>query len=225
MLDQLECRGLVQADEVESRHPRCLEAAHVAVASAEDERDALGVEAARDEQQGVLRRAVEPVRIVDDREQRSALGGVGEQIEHGRGDQEPVRRGVGLAEAERRCQRLATRRAEGVHFAEQGGEQLKQAGEGQLGIGFHAQRPQRAEPRRALHEVVQQRRLARAGLAAHDESSAHSDASRLDDIREMGALGVAAVDHSCDRRVAAGEGRAHVSALLSDSAEPLRQRS
>ena len=119
-----------------------------------------------------------------------------------------------------------TRRAEGVHLAEQGSEQLKQAGEGQLGIGFHAQRPQRAEPRRALHQVVQQRRLARAGLAAHDESSAHSDASRLDDIREMGALGVAAVDHSCDRRVAAGEGAsARACASWRDSGEPLRHRS
>ena len=49
----------------------------IAVARGQQQRDALGVEAAGDREQHVRRRAVEPVRVVDDAEEAAVVGDVG----------------------------------------------------------------------------------------------------------------------------------------------------
>ena len=56
-----------------------------------DDRDPLGEEAAGDEPEDLLRRLVEPVRVVDDADERLLLGDLGEERQRGEPDQEPVR--------------------------------------------------------------------------------------------------------------------------------------
>ena len=109
VLDQFERRALVEARELEPRHARRRERAHVVVARAEDERDALAREPASHEQERVLRGSVEPLRVVDDREQRLALGRVREQVQHGCGDEESIRHRRGVDEAEREGECLPPR--------------------------------------------------------------------------------------------------------------------
>ena len=57
-----------------------------------DERDALGEEAPGDEPQDLDGGVVEPLRVVDDADQRLVLGDLGEQRQRGKPDQEPVGR-------------------------------------------------------------------------------------------------------------------------------------
>ena len=59
------------------------------------ERDPLGEQAAGDEPEDLRRRLVEPLRVVDDADQRLLLGDLGEQRQRGEADQEPVRRRAG----------------------------------------------------------------------------------------------------------------------------------
>ena len=75
-------RGLaVQPVEHELGHAAGVEAALLAVPSREQHDDALGVEPARDEQQGARRRGVEPLRVVDEAQHRPLLGKLGQQRE------------------------------------------------------------------------------------------------------------------------------------------------
>ena len=55
------------------------------------DRDPLGEQAAGDEPQDLRRGVVEPLRVVDDADQRLLLGDLGEQRQRGQPDQEPVR--------------------------------------------------------------------------------------------------------------------------------------
>ena len=56
------------------------------------ERDPLGEEAAGDEPEDLRRGVVEPLRVVDDADERLLLGDLGEQRQRGEPDQEPVGR-------------------------------------------------------------------------------------------------------------------------------------
>ncbi len=69
------------------------------------EGDGFGQEAARQERQRVGRLLVEPVGVVDHAQQRSLLGHLGQEAQHGQRDQEPVGPD-GVAQAEGALQRL-----------------------------------------------------------------------------------------------------------------------
>ena len=71
-------------------HPQAAGVAH-----GEDDRYALGKQAARDEPQDLTGGAVEPLRIVDQAQQRSFLGDLGHQAQHGQGHEEVVGRITG----------------------------------------------------------------------------------------------------------------------------------
>src|SRR4029079_15317988 len=66
--------------------------------------DPLGEEAAGDEPEDLRRRAVEPLRVVDDARDRLPIGGVCEQRQRGEADQEWIRWSAGLL-AEHGCER------------------------------------------------------------------------------------------------------------------------
>ena len=61
----------------------------------EHERDPLGEEPARDETEDLRRRVVEPLRVVDDADERLLLGDLGEQRQRGEPHQEAVGRRAG----------------------------------------------------------------------------------------------------------------------------------
>ena len=71
-------------------------------------RDPLGQQAARHEPQDLRRGLVEPLRVIDETDQRLLLGDLGEQRQRGQPHQEPVGRGAGAA-AEHRRERVALR--------------------------------------------------------------------------------------------------------------------
>ena len=66
--------------------------------------------------------------------------------------------------------------------------ELMQAGERKLHLGLHTRGPQDSALRRRSREVVQQRALADAGLAAEDDDLADARADARDDVVEGLAL-------------------------------------
>ncbi|WP_440070033.1 hypothetical protein [Streptosporangium sp. OZ121] len=66
--------------------------ARVGVAQREHQRHPLGCHPTRHERQQLRGSFVQPLRIVDEAQQRLVLGYLGQQVEGGRPDQEPVRR-------------------------------------------------------------------------------------------------------------------------------------
>ena len=74
----------------------------------EDHRHRFRQQAAGHEGQRLRRRAIEPLRVVDHADQRLRAGAIGEQPEHGQGNEEPVRHRSGL-QPERRADGLTLR--------------------------------------------------------------------------------------------------------------------
>ena len=60
-----------------------------------DERDPLGEKTACDETEDLRRGAVEPLRVIDNADQRLLLSDLGEQCQRGQPHQKPVRRRTG----------------------------------------------------------------------------------------------------------------------------------
>ena len=78
------------------------------LAQREHQSHPLRQQASRHERECLHGHLVEPLRVVDDADQRLLLGGVGQQAQDGQADQEAIRRRAG-AQAERRVQRVALR--------------------------------------------------------------------------------------------------------------------
>ena len=155
-IDQRGGRRRVEPAQVELREPGRLEAANLALAGGEKHGDALCLEPPGDEDERVRGCVVEPLRIVDEAEERLALGGLGEQAQRC----EP-RRGSGRllpapARALREGQRPAVAGCSST-WREDRADDLVQGGERKVRLGFdsaaaqneHAARPGRARPRGA----------------------------------------------------------------------------
>ena len=73
----------------------------------EKERDPLRQQTARHEGQHPRGRTIEPLRVINDTQERLLFGGLGQQAKDGQSDQERIRRGVGgTDESERDAKRL-----------------------------------------------------------------------------------------------------------------------
>ena len=110
---------------------------------------------------------VEPLRVVDDTDQRLLLGDLGEQRQRGQPDQEPVGRRAGAA-AEYRRERVALRDGQPVEVIQHGRAELVQAGIGQLHLRLNADSSRDVPARDPAGQVAQQRALAHARLAPQD---------------------------------------------------------
>jgi hypothetical protein len=162
----------VQAADPELRQPERVEAGIVvAVAGREQQRDRLGRQAAGDERQHVGGRVVEPLRVVDDAQQRAAAGGLAEQAQHRERDEEPLRPAERI-EPQRAAQRARLQRRDRVGVREHRPQELLQRPERELCLGLD--RAAREEPHaaRAVARGLQQRRLPDAGLPAEYEHPA-----------------------------------------------------
>ena len=146
------------------------------------ERDPLGEEPAGDEAEDLRGRLVEPLRVVDDADERLLLGDLGEQRQRGEPDQEPVRARAG-AQAEHRRERVALRGGQPVEVIEHRRAELMEAAVGQLHLRLDADGRRDAPAGDTVGQVVQQRaladaRLARAGRGPGSDRRARRSRSR-----------------------------------------------
>ncbi len=146
----------------------------------EDERDVLGQQPARDERQRLRRTAIEPVRVVDDAQQRAAVCGAGEQIQDRESDEEPVGRGAG-AQSERGPGRVALRLGQLPDAIEHRRTELVQTGERQLHLTLDTRGFRDREALRRVDEILQERGLADARFAAQHEHPALPVTRRLEE--------------------------------------------
>ena len=163
------------------------------LAGREHHPDRVGGQPPGDEAQGLRRRLVQPLLVVDHADQRALPGHVAEQAEHGQPDQEPVRRRPG-GQPERGPQGIALRHRDPVEVVRHRRAQLMEPGEGQGHLGLHARRARHPAPggRGPRGQVVQQRGLAHARVTADHQGAAPAALDRLDEPVEGGAFGVPA---------------------------------
>ena len=131
----------------------------------------LGSQPPRHEGECLRRGAVEPLRVVDDAEQRLLLGHLGQEGQRREPDEESIGRFT-RAQPEGRGKRVALRVRQMRETIQHRRAELMQAGERKLHLGLDARRPRDPTFRRARGEVLQQRGLADTRLAAKDEDSA-----------------------------------------------------
>ena len=141
------------------------------LANREHDRDRLGQQPPRDERERLRGHAIEPLRVVDEAHQRPVLGCVRQQAEDSQPDQESIGR-LALDQPERGPQRVGLRARESLQPVEQRGAELVQAGERELHLGLDADGPSDLAVRSRVQQIRQQRGLADARLASHDEDAA-----------------------------------------------------
>jgi hypothetical protein len=176
------------------------EVAPVAVAGGEHQRHPLGLQPAGGEGQRLGRGPVQPLSLVDQPQHRPVLGRLGQQAEHRHRDQEPVLRLLPTrgAEAEGATEGLRLRPGQAPDQLQQRAEQLVQGGEGQLGLGLDPAGPQHGHPVGPPGGMVEQRRLADAGLPAHHQHPAARPTGVGEQPFQDVALGAPAVKHHRD---------------------------
>jgi hypothetical protein len=141
------------------------------LAQREDQAEPLRQQPARDEGQRLRRHAVEPLGVIDDADERPLLRDVGKQAEHCEADHEAIRRRTRY-EPERRAQRVPLRAGESLETVEQRRAQRMQAGVRELHLGLDPGGAGDPAARRVRCDVLEQRCLAHARLAAEDEHPA-----------------------------------------------------
>ena len=189
------------------------------LADGEDQPDRLRPEPAGDEGQRLRRGAVEPLRVVHDRDQRPLLGHVGQQAQDGQTDQEAIR-GVAVAQPEGRAERVALRAGQALQAIHERRAQLLEAGERELHLGLDARRPGEGAPGRAPREVLEQRALADAGLAAQHERPARTRPHARHQLIERRALAAPAEQPRRGRRHGHGRGYGRAHALATGDRGP-----
>jgi len=157
-------------------------------AERENQRDRRRREPAGHEPQHLGRRTVEPLDVVDEADERSPLGHLGQEAEHRAADQEGVRVPA-RGQPEGRAEGVALRPRQVPQPLQQGRAQLVQAGEGDRPLGLDARRPQQAAPRGPRRHVVEQGGPADARLAPHDQGPAPPVPHVVDQPVERARLG------------------------------------
>ena len=134
-------------------------------ADAGDEADAVRVQAAGDEAEHLRRFGIEPVRVIDDAQQRLCLSRPGKHRERRQSHQEPLRRRPCFL-AESNPQRAALRRRQIVQLRQARDQQLVQATELHADLRLHTGDAANPKIRRSFDGVMEQRRLADPGPPA-----------------------------------------------------------
>jgi hypothetical protein len=137
----------------------------------EQEGDGLRQQPARNEAQRLRRRAIQPLRIVDDTQKRALLRGLREEAQARQGHEKAVRRRAGT-HPERDLERTALRSRKPSDEIVERRARLMQGRERQLHLGFDAHRAQQREVRRRFDRVLEQRRLPDARLPPQDQHAA-----------------------------------------------------
>ena len=152
-------RGVEQRAGVGVAQTAHLELGHVLkllarFARGEHDPDRFGQQPSRHEGQRQRRGVIQPLRVIDNAQNRTLLGSLRQQAQNGQPDHEPVRRRAG-AQPENDFERLALWAREPLEAIECRRAQLMQAGEGQLHLRLHAPRPDNGQVRGGLDQVIQ----------------------------------------------------------------------
>jgi hypothetical protein len=164
------------------------------------------------ERKRLHRHPIEPLRVVDDADERLLLGGVGEQAQDGQADQKAIRRGTG-AHAERGVQRVALGDWQEPETAKHRCAQRVQAGECELHLGLDPRYPGDPASLRDARQIPQQDGLTDSRLAAEDQHATATRARFHDESIQYLALAVTVeqphprevgVRHADEKRVGRG---------------------
>ena len=171
------------------------------LARGEHDPDRLRQQATGDERQRQRRALIQPLRVVDDTQQRTLLGRLREQTQHRQPDEKAIRGSAG-AQPEHDLHGLPLRRRKGLEPIEQRPAQLMQRGVGQLHVRLHPHRPHDRQIRRRRDQVLQQRGLADPSLAAQHQRPALTAADGRDQLVQQRALTRPAAQADAPRRSA-----------------------
>src|SRR5918994_2033110 len=148
---------------VESHDGQVAESSEKVVADAgarrAHERYPLGEETAGDEADDLCCGLVEPLRVVDDADERLLLGDLGEERERRERDQESVGRRPG-ASAEDRRERVVLRKGQALEMVEHGRAELMKAAVGELHLRLDTGGSRDAPAGDAVTQIAQQGALA-----------------------------------------------------------------
>ena len=135
-----------------------------------NERHPLCEESACDEREDLRGGSVEPMRVVDDPDERPVLRRLGEQRQRREPDEEPVGRSP-VVHPEDRLERVTLRERQPGEVIEQREAELVQAAVGELHLGLDPRGPNVVGPGTfdVIGQVAEQRGLAHAGLATKHE--------------------------------------------------------
>ena len=154
-------------------------------AEREDERDALGVEPARDEAQSFRRWPVEPLGVVHHGQHRTRFGG-GRQQSEGRAV-DPQRLGLsGRTQRHRRAQGVALRARQPIQAIEERAQQVCQTTEGEVRLGLDRSHGEHLASRsgRLLSHPAHKRALADPRLPAQHEHAADAPSGRVEQLAQ-----------------------------------------
>ncbi len=184
----------VQAVDLELGQPRRIEATRIAGARGHEQRDRLGLEAPRGEDERLGRRRVQPLGVVDAAQHRATVAGLGQQAQQAGGDEKAILDAV-EAEAQRAAQSRGLGGGEAIDELQARAHELVHAGEGQLVLGLDADAAQHRHVARAVGGVLEQRGLADPRLAAQHERGTALAACALKERIEGGPLGLTPDEH------------------------------
>src|SRR5882672_311935 len=156
-------------------------------ARGEQQSNLLGNKAPSNECESRGRSLIEPLRVVDDAEERSVFGGLGQQTQDSEADKEWAR-SVPWRESERDAKRVPLRRRKAHPEREDGCAELLKRRERELDLPFDAHRFGNSEAVPLLNDVIQQRRFADPRLAMNDHDRGTPGARRLEEFLEELAL-------------------------------------
>ena len=125
------------------------------LARREHDRDPLRQQAPGNERERACRRTIEPVRVVDEAQERPLLGGLRQQAEHREPHEERIRRLAG-AQPERDGERFALGCGQGLHQVGDRRAELLERRVRQLHLPLDADDPQNPEVPRGLDRILEQ---------------------------------------------------------------------
>jgi hypothetical protein len=164
------------------------------LARREQHHNPLGIEPSGDEHERIRRRGIQPLSIVNEAQHRTRLRQLGQQRQACDRDQEAILARA-LLQPEGSLQRRGLRLREALDQPQRRPHELMQPRERQLGLRFNPARRQHVHIARALSGILQQRRLARAGLPPQDQRAAARRPRRIDERSHAGALDFPPVQH------------------------------
>jgi hypothetical protein len=160
-------------------------------ASTEDQAERLRAQPAGDERENLCRGVIKPLLVIYQAHQRPFLGHVGQHVQDGQTDQEPVRRRA-RAHAERSLQRVTLRQGEALEDIEHWPTQLVQRGERQFHLRLDTGRVRHPAAGRSPDQIVQERRLTHSWLAVHHQGTTLTCPYSLDEPVERVTFGASA---------------------------------
>jgi hypothetical protein len=188
---QRTCRRLPQSLQAQLRQSSLPQGTRIPLPNARQQHDRLRLQPPRDKRQHGASRAIQPLGILDDQQQRRAGRRVGEQLQRGQPDQEQIR-GGSISHAKGRQQRGTLAGRQTLSPGEDRFQELMQPRKWEVGLCLHARGGQ------DHHAVLpgpparrrQQRRLPDTSLTGnHQRATARADA--VDQIIEQPELTLA----------------------------------